>query len=131
MAIEITLPSLGDDIESGDVLEVLVAEGEVIEKDQGVVELETDKATVAVPSTHAGTVVKIHVSEGDTIPVGGVIISLEPVAAETESSPKKSAPAKKKSPPKMPAANMMTVPIICLGLMIIQLPDSLVEANQI
>ncbi len=88
--IDIKLPELGDGIESGDVLEVLVREGDVIAKDQGIVELETDKATVEVPSTHAGTVKKIHVSSGDTIKIGATMISLEAAAA---SAPKPAAPA--------------------------------------
>ena len=77
MAIEIKVPSLGDGVESADVLEVLVSEGEVIELEQGIVELETDKATAVVPSTQAGKVTKIHVGEGDTVPVGAVLISVE------------------------------------------------------
>ena len=48
MAADITLPELGDGIDSGDVLEVLVRAGDIISKDQGIVELETDKATVEV-----------------------------------------------------------------------------------
>ena len=80
MAIEVKLPELGDDIESADVLEVLVSEGDVIEKDQDIVEIETDKATAAVPSTHAGKVVKVHVSTGDSVPVGAALITLETVA---------------------------------------------------
>jgi pyruvate dehydrogenase complex dihydrolipoamide acetyltransferase long form len=89
--IDIKLPSLGDGIESGDVLEVLVREGDVIAKDQGIVELETDKATIEVPSTHAGTVKKVHVSSGDTIKIGATMISIEATAA--------AAPAPKPAPP--------------------------------
>jgi pyruvate dehydrogenase E2 component (dihydrolipoamide acetyltransferase) len=85
--IEIKLPELGDGIESGDVLEVLVREGDVITKDQGIVELETDKATVEVPSSHAGTVKKVHVSSGDTIKIGATMISIE-AASATASTPK-------------------------------------------
>ena len=92
--IDIKLPSLGDGIESGDVLEVLVREGDVIAKDQGIVELETDKATVEVPSTHAGTVKKVHVSSGDTIKIGATMISIEVTA---------SAPPAPKSAPPVPA----------------------------
>jgi len=80
MAIEVTLPELGDDIESADIMDVLVSEGDVIEKDQGIVEVETDKATAEVPSTHAGKVVKVHVSTGDSVPVGATLITLEAVA---------------------------------------------------
>jgi len=103
--IEIKLPELGDGIESGDVLEVLVREGDVITKDQGIVELETDKATVEVPSTHAGTVKKVHVSSGDTIKIGATMISIE-VAAAAASTPKSAAPAPTRTgqPVELPTA---------------------------
>ena len=55
MPLDIVLPDLGEGIESGDVLEIMVSEGDVIELEQGIVELETDKATMTVPSSHAGT----------------------------------------------------------------------------
>ena len=85
--IEVKLPEIGEGIESGDVLEVLVREGDVIQKDQDLIELETDKATTGVPSSHAGKVVKIHVREGDTIPVGGTLVTLEQESEST--APKK------------------------------------------
>ena len=80
MTIEVTLPELGDDIDSADILHVLVSEGDVIEKDQYLVEIETDKATAEVPSTHAGKVVKIHVSTGDSVSVGATLVTLEAVS---------------------------------------------------
>ena len=89
MAIDVKLPELGDGITSGDVLEVLVAEGAVVKKDQGLLEIETDKATVTVPSPSAGKVVKILVAAGQTVPIGGVILQLEGAAAE---APKAAAP---------------------------------------
>ncbi len=67
MAVEFKLPSLGDGVESGDVLEVMVSEGDTVELDQGIMELETDKATVIVPSEVAGVVTKVNFAEGDTI----------------------------------------------------------------
>jgi pyruvate dehydrogenase complex dihydrolipoamide acetyltransferase long form len=98
--IEIKLPSLGDGIESGDVLEVLVREGDVIAKDQGIVELETDKATVEVPSTHAGTVTKVHVSSGDTIKIGATLISIE-ASTTVASAPKPAAPKPTRAAPSV------------------------------
>lgn len=83
MSIEVKLPELGDGIDSGDVLEVLVREGDTIRKDQGIVELETDKATVEVPSSVAGKVTHIHVQVGQTVPVGGSLISVEPAVSAT------------------------------------------------
>jgi pyruvate dehydrogenase complex dihydrolipoamide acetyltransferase long form len=100
MSIEVKIPDLGDGIESGDVLEVLVSEGDRIEKDQGIIELETDKATVEVPSTHAGTVQQIHIQAGDTVPVGAVLITLD---AEEAAEPSAAAPAAAAaSPPSSP-----------------------------
>jgi pyruvate dehydrogenase E2 component (dihydrolipoamide acetyltransferase) len=100
MAIDIKLPALGDNIDSGDVLEVKVREGDVIKKDQGILELETDKATVEVPSTHAGKVVKVHVKDGETVKIGASLITVE----ETQGAA--SAPAA--SPPKASAAAAKT-----------------------
>ena len=77
MAIEVKLPELGDGIESGDVLDVLISEGDTIDKDQTICELETDKATVEVPSSHAGTVTKVHVEAGQSIPIGATLLTLE------------------------------------------------------
>ena len=77
MSIEVKLPHLGDEIQSGDILEVLVREGEHIVLDQGVVEIETDKATVEVPSSAAGVVVKIHVATGQTVRAGDALLTLE------------------------------------------------------
>lgn len=74
---EVTLPELGDGIESGDVLEIFVAVGDVISKGQDIIEMETDKATVPVPASVGGKVTKILVSEGDTVPIGGALLEVE------------------------------------------------------
>ncbi len=92
MAVEIKLPALGDGVDSGDVLEVLVKEGDTIEKDQGIVELETDKATVIVPSDYAGVVTKINFAEGDNVPVGAVILTLEPSESASPASSEAAVP---------------------------------------
>jgi len=106
MATEVKLPELGEGIDSGDVLEVLVHEGDVIEKDQSIIELETDKATVEVPSTHAGKVTKVHVSSGDTVPVGGTLLTVEAV----ESDAPEAAPADSPSESETPAAQQEEPP---------------------
>ncbi len=77
MPTEIKLPSLGEGIESGDVLEILVKVGDVIKKDQSLVEMETDKATVSVPSPFAGKILSIAIKEGETVKVGMVLASIE------------------------------------------------------
>ena len=96
MATEIKIPDLGDGIESGDVLEVFVSEGDAIEMGQDLVELETDKATVTVPASAAGTISKIHVSEGDSIAVGSIVVSVEATAGAP--APKTEAPKSAPTP---------------------------------
>src|SRR5437868_14279302 len=79
MAIEVKLPNLGEGIDTGDVLELLVKEGDIVAKDQGIIELETGKATLQVPSSAAGKVAKVHVHPGQTIPPGTLLLTLEGV----------------------------------------------------
>ncbi len=95
MAKEFKLPDLGEGIEAGDVVRVLVSEGDQIEVDQGILELETDKALVEVPSPFAGTVVSLNVKEGDRVPAGTVLITVE----ETGAAPAQEAPAEPEAPP--------------------------------
>ena len=95
MPIEITVPALGEGVESGDVLEILVKVGDTIKANDGVVELETDKATVTIPATSAGKVTKILVSTGATVKVGQALVAIEAVAG-AEATPK--------APPTPPAA---------------------------
>ena len=90
MATEFKLPNLGENIESGDVVNVLVKEGDEIKANQGVIEIETDKAVIEVPSTNGGRVSKVHVKAGQTIKVGSTVLTLESAgaAASTRSEPK-------------------------------------------
>ncbi|HEY2415613.1 MAG TPA: 2-oxo acid dehydrogenase subunit E2 [Pirellulaceae bacterium] len=85
MAIEVKLPNLGEGIDTGDVLELLVKEGDTVAKDQGIIELETGKATMQVPSSAGGKVSKIHVHPGQSIPSGTLLMTLE--SAEAQSKP--------------------------------------------
>ena len=102
MTIEFKLPDLGENIESGDVVNILVSEGDVIEEEQNVLELETDKAVVEVPCSHAGKIKKIHVEPGDTVEVGTTVLTLEEgQGAEKEEKKKEKKPGKKeKEEPK-------------------------------
>ena len=77
MAEEFRLPDLGEGIDQGDVVRILVSEGDSIEVDQPVIELETDKALVEVPSSIAGTVASVNVKNGDSISPGTVIIAVD------------------------------------------------------
>ncbi|MFN0020637.1 MAG: 2-oxo acid dehydrogenase subunit E2 [Pirellulaceae bacterium] len=82
MPTEVTLPNLGDGVDSGDILDVLVKEGDQIAKDQGILEIETGKATLQVPSTFAGRVTKVHVAAGQSIKPGAVLLTLDAAAKE-------------------------------------------------
>ncbi len=76
MATEFKLPDVGEGIESGTVVGVLVSVGDTIEEDQPVLELETDKAVVEVPSSVSGTVKEIKVSENDEVAIGDVVLTI-------------------------------------------------------
>jgi pyruvate dehydrogenase E2 component (dihydrolipoamide acetyltransferase) len=109
MAIEVKLPELGDGITAGDILDVLVREGDSIAKDQSICEIETDKATVEVPSSHAGKIVKVHVAAGQSVPIGATLLTLEAVGAEAKpAAPAPAAPAP--TPPPAPVTATAPAP---------------------
>ena len=99
MAIEVKLPHLGEGIEAGDVLDLMVKEGDRVERDQGILEIETDKATVEVPSPEAGFVKQIHVAAGQTIKVGAVLVTLEAEAGAAASAPPAEPAPQESAPP--------------------------------
>ena len=81
MPVEFTLPELGENVEKGDVIRVLVSPGDVVKADQAVLELETDKATIEVPTSVAGKVSEVKVKAGDKVSVGQVVLVLDSAAA--------------------------------------------------
>jgi pyruvate dehydrogenase complex dihydrolipoamide acetyltransferase long form len=102
MGIEVKLPDLGDGIESGDIMEVLVKEGDEVAKDQSILEIETDKATVEVPSPSAGKVAKIHVATGDTVAIGAALLTLEGAAGGSAAAAAPAAKPAATPPPEPP-----------------------------
>jgi pyruvate dehydrogenase E2 component (dihydrolipoamide acetyltransferase) len=82
MPIEFRLPELGENVASGDVVRVLVAPGDVVAKEQPLLELETDKATIEVPSSVAGRVQAVAVKAGDKVKVGQIVLTIEEGDAE-------------------------------------------------
>jgi pyruvate dehydrogenase E2 component (dihydrolipoamide acetyltransferase) len=93
MPTDFKLPDLGENISSGDIVSVLVNEGDDIKVDQGVIEIETGKATVEVPSSMAGKVTKVYVKAGQTIPIGEPLIAVEAAAGvEAKATSKPAAP---------------------------------------
>ena len=94
--IEIKVPDIGD-YKDVPVIEVLVKAGDKIDKEQSIVVLESDKATMDVPSSHAGVVKEVKVKVGDTLSEGSVVITLEEGAAASAPAP-------------APAASTLTTP---------------------
>ena len=88
MAYEFKLPDLGEGLTEGEIARWLVTEGQELAEDDPLVEIQTDKTTVEIPSPAAGTVTKILVGEGEIVPVGTVLVVIggdgsEPAAAPT------------------------------------------------
>ncbi len=88
MIKELKLPEVSDNVETGDVVKILVSIGDKIKIDQPVIELETDKAMFEVPSTEEGTVKEINVKEGQSINIGSVILKLETNGTESKNENK-------------------------------------------
>ncbi len=111
MTTDFVLPELGENITAGDVLRVLVQPGDILAKEQPVLELETDKATIEVPSSIAGQVREIKVKAGDKVKVGQPILTVDDGAAGKAAAPAPAVPPAAKEiqasaqatpPPSMP-----------------------------
>ena len=89
MATEFKLPELGENVSAGDVMRVLVKPGDSVANEQPVLELETDKATIEVPSSVSGTVGEVKVKPGEKVKVGQTIFTLKDGAASGNGSPAK------------------------------------------
>jgi len=85
--MDFKLPELGENVEKGDVVRVLVAPGDVVRAEQPVLELETDKATIEVPAPRAGTVAEVRVKAGDRVNVGQVVLTFTDAAAPVAGAP--------------------------------------------
>jgi pyruvate dehydrogenase E2 component (dihydrolipoyllysine-residue acetyltransferase) len=97
---EFVLPELGEGMEAGDVVQVLVSVGESITEEQPVLELETDKAVVEVPAPVSGTVKAIHVQAGDKAAVGQLLLTVEtPASMAAAQAPRTPPPAAVSLPP--------------------------------
>jgi pyruvate dehydrogenase E2 component (dihydrolipoamide acetyltransferase) len=94
MPTEIKLPQLGESVDSGVVSKVLISAGDSVTEDQPVIELDTEKATVEVPTPVGGTVKEVRVKEGETIKVGQVILTVDEATGAEEEKTKPEAAAK-------------------------------------
>jgi pyruvate dehydrogenase E2 component (dihydrolipoyllysine-residue acetyltransferase) len=102
VAYEFKLPDLGEGLTEGEVARWLVSEGDEVAEDQPLVEIQTDKTTVEIPSPAAGKVAQILVEEGKVVPVGTILVvigddGLAPAAEK--SAPRKEVPQKVRATP--------------------------------
>ena len=101
-ASDFKVPDLGENIESGDIVSVLVKEGDQVAAQQAVFEVETGKAVVELPTPHAGKITKIHVEKGSKVKVGDSLLTIE-TGAPAPAAPK-APPAASRSAKPAPAA---------------------------
>src|SRR5215510_13349953 len=99
MAVEIKVPALGESVTEATVSKWMVKAGDTVAVDQPLCELETDKVTVEVPATSAGTIVDLAVAEGATVQVGGVLCHIEPAGGAAAAAPRPAAAPTPVSPP--------------------------------
>jgi pyruvate dehydrogenase E2 component (dihydrolipoamide acetyltransferase) len=106
MSYDVKLPDIGEGVAEGEIVRWLVKAGEAVKEDQPLVEVMTDKASVEIPSPRTGTIAALLAEEGDTVPVGTVIVSIavegeEAAPAATAahvSAPSSTAPAATPAP---------------------------------
>jgi len=89
--MQFKLPNLGENIDSGDIIKVLVKEGDTVAANAGLFEVETGKAVIEVPMPAAGTITKILVKEGETVKIGAPVIEYEAGAGAAKAAPAKTA----------------------------------------
>ncbi len=104
MATEFKLPELGENIETGDLVRLMIKPGASIAEGEPVMELETDKAVVEVPSSVTGTIGEIRVKEGDKLRVGQVIFTVENGAGTKPAAKSEKPAAPPSTPPPAPVS---------------------------
>ena len=110
--IEVKVPDIGD-FDAVEIIEVLVSEGDIVEENQDIITLESDKAAMEIPSTAKGKIVSLKVSVGDKVAEGDVILTLEAEQAEADTEDTESTPEAtetKASSPEKAAPTPAAVP---------------------
>jgi pyruvate/2-oxoglutarate dehydrogenase complex dihydrolipoamide acyltransferase (E2) component len=118
MATEFKVPDLGENVDEGDIVSVMVKEGDEIQAEQSVMEIETGKAVVELPCPIAGRITKVHVQKGSKVKVGDPLLTVESAdgKAAAGQQPKQeatSAPAKEngQQPQSEPQAKAESKPV--------------------
>jgi 2-oxoglutarate dehydrogenase E2 component (dihydrolipoamide succinyltransferase) len=103
MSIQVELPALGESVVEGTISRWLVKEGDSVERDQPIVEVTTDKVDAEIPAPAAGIVAKILAAEGDVVPVGAPLATIEPSEAGFRAEPAAPRPRPAAAQPEKPA----------------------------
>ena len=117
MPYEFKLPDLGEGLTEGEVARWLVSEGDEVAEDQPLLEIQTDKTTVEIPSPAAGTVARILVGEGEVVPVGTVLVVIGgdgAIPPENEGRGAEAPPGEAASEPAVtrPASRIQATPLV-------------------
>jgi pyruvate/2-oxoglutarate dehydrogenase complex dihydrolipoamide acyltransferase (E2) component len=114
MAYEFKLPDLGEGLTEGEVARWLVSEGQEVAEDDPLVEIQTDKTTVEIPSPAAGKVAKILVGEGEVVPVGTVLVVIGDGAIPAVEEQPRAEPAADAAPapPREREAKVRATPLV-------------------
>ena len=115
MSYAFKLPDLGEGLTEGEVARWLVAEGDEIVEDQPLVEIQTDKTTVEIPSPDAGTFLQIFVADGDVVPVGTVLVVIggdEAAVDEPSNSLLQAVPSARATAQPEPGARLQATPLV-------------------
>jgi pyruvate dehydrogenase E2 component (dihydrolipoamide acetyltransferase) len=116
MAYEFKLPDLGEGLTEGEIARWLVEEGQTVKEDDPLVEIQTDKTTVEIPSPAEGVVSRILVKEGDVVPVGTVLVVIGNGAAKEEQpraeAPPQAATSRGQTPRRVPDGGVRATPLV-------------------
>ena len=108
---DFVIPELGENVAGGDVVRLLVKAGDALKKDQPVLELETDKATIEVPSNVGGVVKDVKVKTGDKVKVGQLVLTVDESASAAAPAPAAAATADKPAPAAAPVDKPAAAPV--------------------
>ncbi|MDM7917289.1 MAG: biotin/lipoyl-containing protein, partial [Candidatus Eisenbacteria bacterium] len=102
MKVDMVMPQMGESIAEGTILRWLKKEGDVVAKDENILEISTDKVDSEIPAPAAGKIVALLAAEGETVPVGKVIAHIETDVSAAPETPQQKAPEAEQKAPANP-----------------------------